>query len=131
MPAIGSADSADIESDLSELFVQVREAAKAVGKAWTLLIDEVQYLKSSDLRALIVALHKVNQNNLPVLFFGSGLLQVAALSGNAKSYAERLFHYASVGRFQPIDAKTAIKQPVVDEGEKTPRRQSLKLSKNT
>jgi hypothetical protein len=66
-----------------------------------------------------------------VLFFGSGLPQVEALSGNTKSYAKRLFHCASVERFQPIDAKKAIKQPVVDEGEKTPMRQSLKLLKNT
>ena len=116
-PETGSADSGDIESDLSELFVQVGLAAKAAGKAWTLLIDEVQYLKSPDLGALIVALHKVNQKNLPVLFFGAGLPQVAALSGDAKSYAERLFHYASVGKLQKIDAKKAIQQPVIDEGE--------------
>ena len=43
-PEVGIADSGDMEADLPELFVRVGEAAKAAGKAWTLLIDEVQYL---------------------------------------------------------------------------------------
>lgn len=116
-PEAGVADSGDIESDLPELFVRVGEAAKAAGKAWTLLIDEVQYLRSTDLAALIVALHKISQKDLPVLFFGAGLPQVAALSGDAKSYAERLFHYPAVGALQSDDAKTAIRQPIEDEGQ--------------
>lgn len=115
-PEPGVADSGDVENDLSELFVQVGLAAKAAGKAWSLLIDEVQYLSSKDLAALIVAIHKVNQCNLPVLFFGAGLPQVAALSGDAKSYAERLFHYPAVGPLNEDDAKEAISQPVMIEG---------------
>ena len=117
-PEVGVADSGDLESDLPELFVRVGEAAKAAGKAWTLLIDEVQYLRQSDLAALIVALHKISQKDLPVLFFGAGLPQVAALSGDAKSYAERLFHYPAVGALLSDDAKTAIRKPIEDEGEK-------------
>lgn len=115
-PEPGVADSGDLDNDLPELFVQVGEAAKAAGTAWTLLIDEVQYLKPKDLAALIVAIHKINQSNLPVLFFGAGLPQVAALSGNAKSYAERLFHYPFVGALGESDAKTAIRLPVTEEG---------------
>ena len=117
-PEVGVADSGDIESDLPELFVRVGEAAKAAGKAWTLLIDEVQYLRASDLAALIVALHKISQKDLPVLFFGAGLPQVAALSGDAKSYAERLFHYPAIGPLLDEDAKTAIRQPIEAEGQK-------------
>lgn len=116
-PEVGVADSGDIESDLAELFIRVGEAAKAAGKAWTLLIDEVQYLRSGDLAALIVALHKISQKDLPVLFFGAGLPQVAALSGDAKSYAERLFHYPAVGPLLRDDAKSAIRQPIENEGE--------------
>lgn len=117
-PEEGVADSGDIENDLPELFVRVGEAAKSAGKAWTLLIDEVQYLRTSDLAALIVALHKISQKDLPVLFFGAGLPQVAALSGDAKSYAERLFHYPAVGALGPDDAEMAIRQPIEDEGER-------------
>lgn len=115
-PEVGVADSGDLENDLPELFVKIGEAAKAAGKAWTLLIDEVQYLNQKDLAALIVSLHKINQSGLPVLFFGAGLPQVAALSGEAKSYAERLFHFPEVGALSEEDAKEAIKQPVIDEG---------------
>lgn len=116
-PEVGVADSGDMEADLPELFVSVGEAAKAAGRAWTLLIDEVQYLRSKDLAALIVAIHKANQRDLPVLFFGAGLPQVAALAGDAKSYAERLFHYPMVGALNEVDAETAIRQPIEDEGE--------------
>lgn len=117
-PEVGVADSGDLENDLPELFIRVGEAARAAGKAWTLLIDEVQYLRGKDLAALIVALHKISQKELPVLFFGAGLPQVAALSGDAKSYAERLFHYPAVGPLLPNDARTAIRQPIEDEGER-------------
>lgn len=115
-PEVGVADSGDMEADLSDLFVRVGDAAKAADKAWSLLIDEVQYLHSKDLAALIVALHKANQKVLPVLFFGAGLPQVAALSGDAKSYAERLFHYPAVGALEEADADTAIRQPIETEG---------------
>lgn len=116
-PEAGAADSGDLETDLPDLFVRIGEAAKAANRAWTLLIDEVQYLKSEDLAALIVAIHKVNQKNLPVLFFGAGLPQVAALSGDAKSYAERLFHYPHVGALDDAAARSAIRQPIEDESE--------------
>lgn len=115
-PEVGIADSGDLDNDLPELFVRIGEAARAAGKAWTLLIDEVQYLSQKDLAALIVSLHKINQSNLPVLFFGAGLPQVAALSGEAKSYSERLFQYPEIGALPEAAAKAAIRQPVNDEG---------------
>ena len=115
-PELGSADSGDLESDLTDLFVRVGEAAKAAGSAWTLLIDEVQYLKERELAALIVALHKTSQKQLPVLFFGAGLPQIAAMSGDAKSYAERLFAYPAVGALSEEDARSAIVQPLEEEG---------------
>ena len=117
-PELGIADSGDMQHDLPELFLRVGEAVKVAGKAWTLLIDEVQYLQEADLAALIVSLHKASQKNLPILFFGAGLPHVAALSGEAKSYAERLFHYTRIGPLSAEDAKTAIRQPVMDEGQK-------------
>lgn len=115
-PEIGIADSGDLESDLPELFLRIGEAAKAAGKGWVLLIDEVQYLKEKDLSALIVALHKINQKQLPIVFFGAGLPQIAALAGDAKSYAERLFSYCNVGPLTEADAKKAIRQPIESEG---------------
>lgn len=116
-PAVGSADSGDLEADLSDLFLQVGEAAKSAGRGWALLIDEVQYLTDRDFSALIVALHRSAQKNLPIIFFGAGLPQVAALSGEAKSYAERLFDYPPIGPLDAAAATAAIEQPIVAEGE--------------
>jgi len=116
-PEKGTADSGNLEYDLSDLFVRVGEAARAGNKAWTLLIDEVQYLKEAELAALIVAIHRVNQKQLPIMFFGVGLPQIAALSGNAKSYAERLFSFPPVGPLDNQSARAAILSPIEKEGE--------------
>ena len=116
-PEAGAADSGILEYDLSDLFVRIGEAAQSADKAWTLLIDEVQYLSEEELSALIVAIHRVNQKQLPVMFFGAGLPQIAALAGNAKSYAERLFDFPPVGPLDRLAAIIAIRQPIHDEGE--------------
>ena len=104
-PEPGVADSGNLEYDVTELFLRIGEAAKSAGRGWTLLIDEVQYLSTEELGALIVAMHRVNQKALPVLLFGAGLPAIAALSGDAKSYAERLFilstHQFDIGRLTP------------------------------
>lgn len=116
-PEPGVADSGNLEYDITELFLKIGEAAKAAGRGWVLLIDEVQYLSPVELSALIVAIHCINQKALPVLFFGAGLPAVAALSGDAKSYAERLFTYPKIDALNKIDAANAIRKPIEDEGE--------------
>lgn len=117
-PEIGSADSGVLEADLTELFVAIGELAREAKRPWTLLIDEVQYLAKSELAALIVALHKCNQKNLPILFFGAGLPQLAAMSGDAKSYSERLFSYPKIGALNAASAKQAVKIPIQNANEK-------------
>jgi hypothetical protein len=52
---------------------------------------------------------------LPVVLFGAGLPQVAALAGEAKSYAERLFDYPEVGALTPEAATRALREPVHNE----------------
>lgn len=116
-PEPGTADSGNLEYDVTDLFLKVGEAAKVAGRGWALLIDEVQYLTSQELGALIVAIHRINQKGLPVLFFGAGLPAIAALSGDAKSYAERLFVFPSVDALSASDAANAIRQPIEEEGE--------------
>src|SRR5947209_20364778 len=101
----GSADSGDIELDLTDLFVAVGLAAQEVGTSVALIIDELQYVPSEDLGALIVAIHKTAQRNLPIILFGAGLPQLAALAGEAKSYAERLFENPPVGPLHEMDAR--------------------------
>lgn len=116
-PEPGTADSGNLEYDLIDIFVRIGAAAKSADKAWSLFIDELQYLSEQELSALIVALHRVSQKRLPVLFFGAGLPQVAALSGEAKSYAERLFDFPPIGALDAAAAARAIRQPIEDEEE--------------
>lgn len=116
-PEPGSADSGSLEYDLIELFERIGDVAQTAGRGWTLLIDEVQYLGVADLSALIVALHRMSQKGLPVIFFGAGLPQIAALTGDAKSYAERLFAFPPIGPLNAVSAAAAIREPIESEGE--------------
>lgn len=115
-PARGEADSGNLEQDLPVLLVAVCEAAKERNAALGIFLDEVQYLSSEELASLIVACHEVAQRNLPMFFVGAGLPQIAALAGNAKSYAERLFTYPVVGQLEASAARAALVNPAKNEG---------------
>jgi hypothetical protein len=110
-PVLGTADSGDLERDLPDLFLAAGEAAKANNTGIVFLIDEIQYLTQPDLAALIVATHRVSQRNLPILVIGAGLPLLPALSGDAKSYAERLFTYPLIGALGAKDARLALTEP--------------------
>lgn len=110
-----SADSGNLEVDLPELLVATAQAAKAANTSVGILIDEVQYLSEDELRGLIVALHRVVQRGLPLILFGAGLPQLAALAGDAKSYAERLFDFPEVSALPPDAAAQAIQEPIEEE----------------
>jgi hypothetical protein len=69
-----------------------------------LFIDELQYVEEDQLAALITALHRVAQRQLPVTLVGAGLPQLPGRMGRAKSYAERLFDFPQIG---PLDANAA------------------------
>ncbi|HDS0918935.1 hypothetical protein D3C76_826250 [compost metagenome] len=114
-PEPGLADSGNLQYDLPDLFNVIGRAAQAAGKGWILLIDEVQYLSEADLRALIVSMHKMSQEGLPVLLVGAGLPQVARLAGEAKSYAERLFLYPEINALDADAAAQAVLKPILDE----------------
>lgn len=115
-PEPGLADSGDLQYDLPDIFEVIGKAAQAADKGWLLLIDEVQYLSEADLSALIVSVHRMSQEGLPVLLFGAGLPQVARLAGEAKSYAERLFLYPPVDALDHDSAVHAVEKPILDEG---------------
>ncbi|MCM5553848.1 AAA family ATPase [Pleomorphomonas sp. NRK KF1] len=115
-PEVGVADSGDFEADLSALFVAVGEAAKAADTAVALLIDELQYLNEKEFGALIMAVHKINQERLPFLLVAAGLPQILGLAGNSKSYAERLFDFPRVDALPPEAATSALAEPVAPFG---------------
>lgn len=115
-PTEGTADTGNLEVDLPDLLLAVGQAAAAAERPVAILVDEVQYLTAEELGALIVSIHKIGQRGLPVVLFGAGLPQLAALAGDAKSYAERLFDFPPVGPLDSEAAVIAVREPVRDEG---------------
>ncbi|RTL67526.1 MAG: ATP-binding protein [Hyphomicrobiales bacterium] len=115
-PEPGVADTGDLESDLTQLFVALGEAAKARKRPVALIIDELQYLDEAELSALIMAVHRVTQKQLPVILVGAGLPQLVGQMGRSKSYAERLFEFPPIGPLSTPDAKKALQDPAKAEG---------------
>jgi AAA ATPase domain len=112
----GLADNGDLEHDLQALFEQIGLAAKSAGTALAIFIDELQYVDEAQLAALITAMHRTEQRKLPVVLVGAGLPQLRGRMGNAKSYAERLFDFPTIGPLPPEAARLAIEKPLKDEG---------------
>lgn len=112
----GKADHGDLTLDLTDLLVAVGEAASDAGHGVVLLFDEIQFLAQAQLEALISAVHKVVQRSLPVTMVGAGLPQIAELAGDAKSYAERLFEFPTIGDLDDADAREALDGPARIEG---------------
>jgi AAA ATPase domain len=110
-PEKGSADSGDLEIDLPNLFIAVGEAAQERQTSVAVIIDEIQYFNQKELGALIMAMHKVQQQQLPVVLLGAGLPILPGLAGESKSYAERLFNFPDVGALSEQDAMKALREP--------------------
>ncbi len=115
-PAEGLGDHGDLAMDLTDVFIALGEAAAEQHRGVALLIDEVQFLGRSQLEALIQAVHKTVQRKLPITFVGAGLPQIAELAGEAKSYAERLFKFPTIGSLVGDDARKALTEPALVEG---------------
>lgn len=115
-PEAGSADSGDLEIDLPNLFVAIAEAAEAKGTAVALLIDEIQYFDQQELGALIMAMHRVQQRQLPLVLLGAGLPILPGMAGESKSYAERLFSFPDIGALSREDAGKALQEPALAAG---------------
>lgn len=111
-PEIGAADSGDLEMDLPNIFVAVAEAAEERQRAVAILIDEIQYFNSKELSALIMAMHRMQQRQLPLVLIGAGLPILPGLAGDSKSYAERLFSFPNIGPLSEMDAAHALQDPV-------------------
>ena len=115
-PAEGLGDHGDLGMDLTDVLTSIGEVAAEQGKGIVVLIDEVQFLATTQLEALIQAIHKTVQRRLPVTFVGAGLPQIAELAGDAKSYAERLFKFPKIDSLDATDARKALIEPAAAEG---------------
>ena len=114
-PLAGYADSGQLSEDLTDVMVAVGEASAGCGSGLVLAIDEAQYLSKEELAALVTAIHRTTQLDLPVVLVGAGLPQLPGLLGDAKSYAERLFEFPVVGSLSEDEAAEAIVLPAQEQ----------------
>jgi len=105
------ADEGTIARDLTELFLQLGTAAAAKGSGVVFLLDEVQFADETQYRSVITALHRVTQKNLPITLAAAGLPQIPRLTGEARSYAERLFRFPVIASLSDTDATAALVEP--------------------
>ena len=115
-PALGLSEGIGIlEVDLSDLFIEVGEAAREANSGVLLAVDEMHNLPSEDLTALIMALHRVSQEQLPLTAAGAGLPSLPGLAADAVSYAERLFKYTPINSLKKEDAWLALTRPADEQ----------------
>ena len=63
-----------------------------------------------------MAMHKMQQRQLPLVLLGAGLPILPGLAGESKSYAERLFSFPDIGALSESDAIEALQDPVKEYG---------------
>ena len=115
-PETGLADSSDLDTDLTDLLLTLGRAAGERDTAFVLFIDELQYVPEEQLASLIASLHASSQEQLPITMVAAGLPQLVGRTGDAKSYAERLFEFAPVDRLDDDNARNALTVPASKEG---------------
>ena len=92
--------------------ILLEDIAKKEECGVALFIDEIQYLKDEEFEALIAAIHRVNQKDLPLIIFAAGLPKIAKIAGDVKSYAERLFQFTPIGSLEE-DGALALTEPAL------------------
>lgn len=115
-PDQGRGDTGSIMVDLTDLTIDLGEAARELDVGVALFVDEMQHLSIEELGAICQADHEASQRNLPSFVIGAGLPNLPGVLSEAKSYAERLFHYVRIDRLNDDDAFNALSRPAEEEG---------------
>ena len=110
------ADEGAISRDLSELFLQVGAVAAEKETGVVFLLDEVQFVNVVEYRSVITALHRATQKEMPITVVAAGLPQIPRLTGEARSYAERLFSFPVIADLKEPDARAALVEPARQQG---------------
>jgi hypothetical protein len=114
-PQRGRGDSGQLDVDLYEVLLELGETAQHAETGVALFFDEMQFADTNELGAVLAALHRVGQRQLPIAAVCAGLPQLASRLVEASSYAERLFSYHEVGRLTPEAAAAALTVPAERE----------------
>lgn len=117
-PERGSADSGELQLDLTDLLRTIGSAAHHDQVGVLLAIDELQDSEPPDIDAINVALHTLGQEPAPtpVLFIGAGLPSLPADLAAITSYAERLYDYRTLDALAPDATVQALAVPAAQHG---------------
>lgn len=107
----GEAAPDPLSDDFVDLLLEVGALAQERDRGVVFLLDEVQFLHPDEFGPFVVGLHRINQKGLPLACVAAGLPTLPALAGEAKSYAERLFSYPTIGRLPREAADEALARP--------------------
>jgi hypothetical protein len=113
---LSGADEGTIAADLTDLFLELGGAARDQGTGVAILLDELQFVDEAHYRSLISALHRATQKELPVAVAGAALPQIPSLTGEARSYAERLFDFPRIENLNRSAATLALVEPARRQG---------------
>lgn len=116
IPLVATAGTGELSNDITELLVTLGKYAQQADVSICFCIDEIQYAKQVELESLITAIHRIDQLNLPIIFFCAGLPRILKDMGDAKSYAERLFDFIKIDSLPIEDAKDAVTIPAAKLG---------------
>jgi hypothetical protein len=111
----GPADSGDLSTDFAGLFVELGQLARSHESGVFITIDELHYVDLPVYSALILGLHRANQLRLPITVAGAGLPSLPALTGEAKSYAERMFRFPVIDSLDRTRAFEALAEPAAEQ----------------
>lgn len=101
----------NLTQSLTDVFTTIGETAYKSETPICFFVDEIQYMKSEELGALIAALHRTNQLGYPVMIVGAGLPKIYKMLSDEKSYSERLFIYKEIGSLSEEQSRKAIEIP--------------------
>lgn len=105
------AGSGELEIDLRELVEDICVQLKKTRSVLAIFIDEFQDLDQELVALLLEIQHFAHQRELPFYIFGAGLPTLPSVLAGARSYAERLFDYRTVGPLTVEEAHQALEDP--------------------
>jgi hypothetical protein len=115
-PERGRADTGSLETDLTDLGIDLADAAAELGGGAALFVDEMQDLAAEELAAVCQACHEAGQREAQFYVVGAGLPSLPGALADARSYAERLFDYWPIGALAAADASDALTRPAAEAG---------------
>lgn len=114
--AKGRADSGSLYADLTDLALDLGDAAVELDVGVAVFIDEMQDLSAEELSAVCRACHETGQRSVPWFVVGCGVPNLPGALAAAESYAERLFEYRVIDRLAKPAAHAALTNPAKFEG---------------